>query len=281
MPRTQILITRPRHQTEDFARALRKADFEPVLFPTIDIRPSDDTTALDRTIARLACYDWVVFTSVNAVEMFFERVATISGSATTMQPSQSGGRLLRRAHPEHSELTLNDSDANLPRIAAIGPKTAAALEQRGITPDFVPQKHLAEAILPGLGDLRGRWVLLPSADIAQDTLPKGILQAGGVAHVVTVYHTIPAVPNPEGLSALQSGVDWLTFTSPSTARNFVTLTQRSGLDPFRLPGDPKIACIGPVTAKAVHELGLHVDVIAEPHTVDGMIQAIRAIGHRQ
>jgi uroporphyrinogen-III synthase len=93
--------------------------------------------------------------------------------------------------------------------------------------------------------------------------------------VITAYHTIPAYPDPNGIQALRSGVDIVTFTSGSTARNFITLVQNAGLDPFHLPGDPLISCIGPKTAMAVREAGFRVDVVAQDYTVEGLIAAIQ------
>ncbi|MFA5874549.1 MAG: uroporphyrinogen-III synthase, partial [Anaerolineales bacterium] len=107
----KILITRPRAQSADFGAALQMAGFEPVYFPVIEIRPVEDLTALDRALAKINCYDWVVFTSVNGVEMFFDHIVGANG---------------RSPLPD-----------NL-KIAAIGPKTAEALRERGIKPSFVP-----------------------------------------------------------------------------------------------------------------------------------------------
>jgi uroporphyrinogen III methyltransferase/synthase len=247
----RILITRPRAQTDAFADALKNAGFEPVFFPVIEIRPFEENVALDRAIEKLSCYDWIVFTSVNGVEAFFERMTL---------PSPLG----------------RGSGGEGVRVAAIGPKTAHSLIARGTTPDFVPDEYIAEAILPGLGDLRGRWVLLPRAEIARKALPEGILKAGGVAHEIAVYQTLPAEPDLAGLAALKSGVDAVTFTSPSTVENFVALVRRSGLDPISLPGNPKIACIGPITQSAAEEAGFVHVVVAEKYTSEGIVELLRS-----
>jgi uroporphyrinogen III methyltransferase/synthase len=123
--------------------------------------------------------------------------------------------------------------------------------------------------------LKDRWVLIPVADIAHDTLPKAIEAAGGVPHIITVYHTIPAEPDTEGLVVLKAGVDLITFTSGSTVQNFFTLAQAAGLDPLNLPGNPKIACIGPKTEKTARDLGFNVHRVAEPHTTDGLVATIQ------
>ncbi|MCJ7436121.1 MAG: uroporphyrinogen-III synthase, partial [Anaerolineales bacterium] len=162
----------------------------------------------------------------------------------------------------------------MPRVAAIGPKTAEALETRGVTPNYIPEEYVAEAILPGLGDLRNKWVLLPRAEIARKALPEAIAKAGGTAHEIAVYKTLPAQPDPEGLAALKTGVDWIAFTSPSTVQNFVEIIRQQKLDPFKLAGNPKIACIGPITEQAAYEEGFEVNLIAEKYTTKGLINAL-------
>lgn len=241
----RILITRPRAQTEEFAQKLRSAGFEPVFLPVIEIKPIEDNAALERALSKLDCYDWVVFTSVNAVQVVFDR------------------------HPSFSR-----RDGSGVKFAAIGPRTAEALQARGINPDFVPPEYVAEAILPGLGDLRGKWVLLPRAEIARKVLPEAICEAGGIAHEIAVYKTIPAEPESQGLAALKSGVDIITLTSSSTVRNFTAIARANGLDPLSLPGNPVFACIGPVTEQTAREEGLINLVTAREFTTWGLIEVI-------
>jgi uroporphyrinogen-III synthase len=245
----RVLITRPRKQASAFADALQKIGLEPVFFPTIEIKPVADNTCLDGALSQLDSYDWLILTSGNAAAMILKRMA---------------------------DLGIDSPPKDL-RVAAIGPKTAARLKAKGIQPDFVPNQYVAEAILPGLGDLRDRWVLLPMADIAHDTLPDAIQNVGGNVHRVTAYHTLPAELDTEGFSALEAGVDIITFTSGSTARNFCTLVGNAGLNPLQLPGEPKIACIGPKTEREASELGFKVDIVAESHTTDGLITAIQSL----
>ncbi|KAF0106392.1 MAG: uroporphyrinogen III methyltransferase / synthase [Anaerolineaceae bacterium] len=258
----KVLITRPRSQADSFANALAEIGFEPVYFPVIEIRPVEDLTALDKALSEIGRYAWVVFTSVNGVEVVFDVIAR---RGTPKQSPKTSGGLLR----------FTRSDTTL-RVAAIGPKTAEALQKRGVTPDFVPEEYVAEAILPGLGDLRGKWVLLPRAEIARKALPKAIAEAGGVAHEIAVYQTVPALLDPDGLAALKSGVNVVTFTSPSTVENFVEIARRAGLDPFHLPGNPKIACIGPITQKAAEEAGFVDLVTAEVYTTEGLVTLLRS-----
>jgi uroporphyrinogen-III synthase len=244
---TRILITRPRRQAQEFAAALRTAGAEPVFFPTIEIRPLEDPSALDRALLQLSCYAWVVLTSVNGVTSVWERLAALG------LPGLPHGV----------------------RVAAIGPKTAAALQARGVQPDFVPDEYVAEAVLPGLGELDGRWVLLPRADLARPALAQAILAAGGIAHAVTAYRTLPASPDPEDLQALREGVDIVTFTSSSTVRNFVALVQEAGLDPLHLPGEPLIACLGPITAATAVENGFTVSLVAAEYTTSRLLAALQ------
>ncbi|HSL28853.1 MAG TPA: uroporphyrinogen-III synthase [Anaerolineales bacterium] len=244
----RILITRPRAQAEGFAQKLRAAGFEPVYFPVIKIQPIENNVALERALGKLDCYDWIVFTSVNAVEVVFDG---------------------------HSPLILKvGSGVN---FAAIGPKTAEALEAHGVHPDFVPKEYVAEAVLPGLGDLRGKWILLPRAEIARKALPEAICEAGGIAHEIAVYRTLPAEPDPDGLVALKAGVDVITLTSSSTVHNFMSLARAHGLDPLRLPGNPLFACIGPVTEQTAREEGLVNLMTAREFTTEGLVEAINNV----
>jgi uroporphyrinogen III methyltransferase / synthase len=243
----RILITRPRAQAGDFAEKLRSAGFEPIFFPVIEICPVEHNVALERALAKWECYDWIVFTSANAVDVVF--------------------------HNRALSFLKRDVGAGV-KVAAIGPKTAEALQARGIIPDFVPEEYVAESILPGLGDLHGRWVLLPRAEIARKALPEAIFEAGGIPHEITVYKTLPVQPDPDGLAALNAGVDWITFTSPSTVRNFVEILRQQNLDPFQLPGRPAIACIGPITEQAARQEGFEVALVAEQYTTDGLVNEI-------
>src|SRR5215207_5587973 len=236
----RILITRPRAQADDFAERLRSAGYEPIFFPVIEIKPIENNVALERALSKLECYDWLVFTSINAVDVVFRQLHALS----------------------------------LPQVAAIGPKTAEALQARGITPDFVPNEYVAESILPGLGDIRGKWILLPRAEIARKALPEAIFEAGGVPHEIAVYQTLPVQPEPGGLAALKSGEDIVTLTSPSTVQNFAAIARQNGLDPLSLAGNPVYACIGPITEQAAREEGLLNLVVAKEYTTEGLIEVI-------
>ena len=145
----RILVTRPREQANEFVENLRVAGFEPICFPVIEIRPMDDTYSLEQALKNINKYEWIVFTSVNGVGVVFERYARL--------------------------LLANDLKV---KFAAIGPKTADALKMRGVTPDFVPDEYVAESILPGLGDLKNKWVLLPHAEIAAQSIARSDCRGG-------------------------------------------------------------------------------------------------------
>ncbi|MBI5934403.1 MAG: uroporphyrinogen-III synthase [Chloroflexi bacterium] len=238
----KVLITRPRAQADDFADKLRVAGFEPIYFPVIEIRPIENNAELEIAIKNIQKYDWVVFTSVNAVDVVLKSSAS--------------------------------SVFSVVRIAAIGPKTAEALRKHNIESDFIPDEYVGEAIMSGLGDVKNKWILLPRAEIARAELPEAISKAGGIAHEIIVYRTLSAEVNKEGLAALKSGVDVVTFTSVSTVENFVAIAKQNGLDPLNLPSNPLFACIGSVTELAAREMGFQNIVVAKKYTTDGLLEAI-------
>ena len=242
---THVLITRPRAQSNSFGEALQSAGFEPIYFPVIEIRAVKNNAELDDAIKNIQKYNWVVFTSVNAVDVVFE--STVG--------------------------------ATLPRIAAIGPKTADALRKHNIEPDFIPNEYVAEAILPGLGDLHRKRVLLPRAEIAREELPKEIVKAGGIVHEIVVYQTLPTEVDMNGLNALKSGVDVITFTSASTVQNFAAIMRQNNLNLLDLPNNPLFACIGPITEQAAREERLTNLVVAKEYTTDGLVEVIQRCKH--
>jgi uroporphyrinogen III methyltransferase/synthase len=241
----RILVTRPRTQADSFCDGLKAAGFEPIYFPVIEIRPIGNNAELDQALKIINKYDWIVFSSANAVDVVFEEG----------QP---------RGLP-------------LPRMAAIGPKTADALRKHQLEPDFVPEEFIAEAILPGLGDLRGKRVLFPRAEIARKELPEAIVNAGGTVHEIPVYKTVPTQPNPEGLAALKSGVDVITFTSASTVENFIAIARQNKLDPLNLPKNPLFACIGPITEQAARAEVLTNLIVAKEFTTDGLVKILSSL----
>jgi uroporphyrinogen-III synthase len=243
----RVVVTRSESQAEELCDHLRDLGAEPILFPVIAIVPPEVGGPLDQAIARLSDYDWIVFTSVNGVEHFWRRL---------VEAGRSWGE--------------NGLD-ELPfrgKVAAIGPATAEALRQHGAPVHLMPGEYRAEAILDAIGDVAGQRMLLPRADIARPALADGLRADGAQVDDVPAYRTVPGEPPRDAFEALCAGVDVVTFTSSSTVRNFVSLTR--GLN----YGEPLIACIGPVTAATVRELGLRVDVVAEAYTIDGLLESL-------
>jgi len=245
----RVVITRPISQSEELAESLTAAGFEAILFPVIEIQGEADKHALDQALNQLHQYDWVIFTSVNGVRLFFDRL-------------------------QERNLPFPVTGSTPLKVAAIGPKTAQAIQQRGVSVDWVPPEYVAEAILPGLGDLNGKWVLLPRAKIARQALPVAIQKAGGIVHEIALYQTRLAKVDQKSLAVFSQGVDWITFTSPSTVHHFIEVLEGHQIAPFHLVGNPKIACIGPITAQAARAAGFHVDLVAKQYTTLGLVKAL-------
>lgn len=241
----RVMITRPRHQSQPLAALLESRGAIPLSVPAIEIAPMEDFAELDRALSQLGSYHWVVFTSVNGVEAVCQRLRTLGlGIPSTL------------------------------RVAAIGPKTAAGLVAFDISTDFVPDEYVAEAILPGLDPKPGNRILLLRADIARPTLAEAIRQAGAVADDISVYRTIAASVDEQVLAEIQRGAQVLVFTSSSTVIHFLGLLERLGIKPKAFPGDPLIACIGPITAATAEAAGLRVDVIPGSYTIEGLVSAL-------
>jgi uroporphyrinogen-III synthase len=245
----RILVTRPRAQATDLCERLSAQGATPIVFPTIEIAPLQDYGVLDHAIRDLSSYQWIIFTSVNGVEAFWDRLAIV-------------GAGLALAHLATQ------------RIAAIGPATAGALRSHGAAATLIPDEYIAEAIVDGIGDVRGQRILLPRADIAREALAIELAKRGAIVDEIAAYRTLPAQPDPIGLAELRRGVDVITFTSSSTVRNFVALAGRE-------IGQALIACIGPITASTARELGLRVDVMATEYTMDGLVAALTKYFEKQ
>lgn len=241
----RIVVTRTRQQAPQLADRLRHLGAKPILFPTIRIAPIEDTKELDAAIQDLQSYDWVVFTSVNGVDVFQQRFAAMGCDADHL----SG-----------------------PRFAAIGPATGEALAEIGISPDFIPDEFVAERIAQGLGNVEGQRILLPRAEQARATLAILLRDAGAQVDELATYRTVEAKLEPDAAMEL-SRADFITFTSSSTVRNFVTLLGGQELAASRV-SNARIACIGPITARTARELGLEPDIVADIYTMDGLVDAL-------
>jgi uroporphyrinogen III methyltransferase/synthase len=244
----RIAVTRPREQASGLVRALEALGAEVVAAPTIRIQPLPDLAALRAALAELPRYAWVIFTSQNAVDIVCDRLP---------------------------EWGLSPRDLARAAVAAIGPATAAALQQRGVTPAVVPERFVAEAVVAALarrGALRGQRVLLPRAREARDALPAGLRDLGAVVDVVPVYETVRAAGDGGALAQdiLAGRLDAITFTSSSTVRHFVDLVGAAAATSGRFAA----AVIGPVTAATARELGIGIAVEAEPYSVPGLVDAL-------
>lgn len=238
-----MLVTRPRKDFHAFARLLEAQGAIPISFPTIEIRPTVQTDLLKSTLQQLHRFDWLILTSANAVKVLSDHIT--SGS---MPPSL--------------------------KLAAVGPKTANSALQLGWRVIHIPEKYVAEAILPGLGNLTGLRVLLARGDLARPELPESIRHRGGQVTELFVYRTLPASEDSEGLYEIRRGMDVLTFTSSSTVHNFVTLMRLAQMNPNDLPGSPIYAYIGPVTARTAKDYKLAIDVVADIYMLEGMIDSL-------
>ncbi|NNF03691.1 MAG: uroporphyrinogen-III synthase, partial [Rhodothermales bacterium] len=220
--------------------ALEQLGAEAIRCPAIAFEPMSDARPLRNRLDHIADYDWIVFTSSNGVRFFADAWSD-------------------RALP--AEL----------RIAVVGSSTAEAAAAALRRPDLIPDRFDAEHLLDALGEVRGRRILLPQAEAARPTLADGLAGRGAEVDAVPIYRTVAGDPSATVLEDVRRGVDALTFTSPTTAVYFAELL---GADALRVAASAAIVCIGPVTAAAVRELGWSVDAVAEPHTVDGLVEAV-------
>lgn len=246
----RILVTRSREQASVLSEKLEQLGAEAWEYPTIKIQETEDLGSLDRAVANAGGYDWIIFTSVNGVKAFFNRL--------------KAQRLDIRS--------LNDA-----KICAIGPKTAEALEERGLLVDVMPEVFRAEAVVAALeGRIQaGDKVLLPRADLARQVLVDSLQQLGAQVDEIIAYQTVLADNSDTELllEKLQAGeMHIITFTSSSTVTNFLQLIGEHR----QLLEGVTIACIGPITAETAEKNGLHVDICAQQYTIDGLVDAIVA-----
>ena len=244
----RVLVTRTRTQAGALSSMLSHMGALPIELPTIEIRPPDDFGELDGALRRLGAYDWVIFTSVNAIQAVFDRLGALG---------------------------LDTRAFGTARVAAIGAATAAGLRKHGIVTDFVPESFVSDALVDGLKGrgLDNSKVLLPRADIAPRALNRGLSDLGAEVEEVTAYRTVaPQDSRTRVADVLAEGIGIATFTSSSTVRNLCGLLE-GNLD--RLAG-ATIACIGPITAATAVELGLRVDMVASKHTIAGLVDCLES-----
>ncbi|MDR7545175.1 MAG: uroporphyrinogen-III synthase [Armatimonadota bacterium] len=241
----RILVTRPRAQSRPLVRRLQALGAEAHVVPAISIEAPRAGGPLDQALLGLGDYDWVVVTSANGARACISRAGSLGV----------------------------DLSATPPRWAAIGPATARVLRRAGVAVAMTPSRFLTEAIADELHDVRGRRILLPRTEAAPPGLAEALRRRGAAVDEVAAYRTVLAPTRSQArLCALLDGrgVDTVIFTSASTVRGLL-----------RLLGDRRdalrqmdIACIGPVTAAAVRQEGFDPSVVAEEHTVQGLVSAL-------
>ncbi|RKD23870.1 hypothetical protein BEP19_05430 [Ammoniphilus oxalaticus] len=242
------VVTRARSQASDLVARLEELGSTVIEFPLIELKPASDSTALQQAIQELARFDWIVFTSVNGVNFFAEKMA-------------ESGRSFREIEA---------------KIGAVGPKTAEAITKHGKTTELVADDYQASGLLKTLRPIlaAGQQVLLPRGNMAKADLPDGLRSWGvDVTEAITYENALSSKGKETVLKQLKAGrVDLITFTSSSTVLNFLHLMSEEPLD--QLLKDVKIACIGPVTETTAKEQGLQVDTVAKRYTIDGLIEVI-------
>jgi len=241
----KVVVTRAREQASEFSDLLKEAGAHVVEFPTIEIVPPEDWSPVDQAIAALEVYDWIIFTSVNGVRFFIQRL---------------------RERGRNLELLKKK------KICAIGPRTKRELQESGLEVDFTPSVYRAEEVANGLRTeaIGGKRILLPRAGAARKILPETLRRAGGIVNEVRVYSAV----RPSGSGAtleriLREGVDVVAFTSSSTVQNFMELLPKRDL----MDG-VTVAVIGPVTGDAANRYGLKPAIVAVDYTIPALVQAI-------
>lgn len=243
-----VVVTRAREQASDSAAMLASRGARVIQFPTIRIVPMPDYAELDDAVSHLSRYGWVVFTSVNGVRFFRQRLDALGLDARAL------GSV---------------------KVAAIGPATARAVEGMGIRPDLVPASYVAEGVAQAMLDLgmKGQKVLLPRAAEARDVLPRALREASAEVDVIAAYENVPSDEHREQvMEALEAGtLDCVTFGSSSTVRNFLASIP---LDELKKHPGVRFAAIGPVTADTMRSLGLNPDIQPEAFTIPALVDAV-------
>ncbi|NOY70189.1 MAG: uroporphyrinogen-III C-methyltransferase [Deltaproteobacteria bacterium] len=245
----RIVVTRARSQASDMVAMLSGLGADCIEFPVIKIVPPEDFSEMDSAISSIGQYDWLIFTSVNGVDIFLNRLFEKGKDARAL-----GGL----------------------GTAAIGPATAERMRSYGLRTDILPESFRAESVIAAFSgrDISGRRILLPRAAAARPVLVEELVKMGGVVDEIVAYNTVcDGAGADKVIEALENGtVAMVTFTSSSTVTNFLSL----------LPADRQktllegtlLAAIGPITAKTAADAGLAIDVEAETYTIEGLCRAI-------
>ncbi len=245
----RIVVTRSRDQASVFAEMLIDRGATPIEFPSIDVVPPASWAELDAALDALTSYQWVIFTSANAVRFFFERL-------------RSRGMDIRALRGNS--------------ICVVGPKTAEALERFSLKADLVPAEFKAEGVLAALGGVRvkGMRFLIPRAKVARELIPDRLRELGAEVTVATAYENVRPASDVDRVRKLfeEKKIAAVTFTSSSTVDNFVEML---GQKEYKgLVNGVAVACIGPVTAKTAERYGMRVDVMPKEYTIPAFVDAM-------
>lgn len=324
LSKIRVLVGRARHQAGALSAELRKHGAEVIEIPFIEIRKPKSFRPLDAALRNLHAYDWLILTSVNGVEAMWERLEKLKLDGTGSREGQHSIYVVskdREGHEFTFEPALSErsepkgaagganwiaaSAAAGLRVAAIGPATKKAIEQRGCRVDVVPKEYVAESVVRSLRRrVKGKRVLLVRAKVARDVIPRELRAAGAQVDVVEAYETVvPETSRRRLQAALKSQrrhPHVVTFTSSSTVRNFMALLggSRAALRRLRAVGGQSLprasrgecpphtpshappytriqmASIGPVTSATLREMGLRADISAKEFTIPGLVDAI-------
>ncbi|MBW1783043.1 MAG: uroporphyrinogen-III C-methyltransferase [Deltaproteobacteria bacterium] len=247
----RIVITRAREQASEFLRILEALGAAPIEFPTIEVRPPESWESLDRAINALDGYDWLLFTSVNGVRFFLDRLGFLKKDIRDLKGI---------------------------KIGVIGPKTADAWVHMGIRPDLMPDEYRAEAIVESFKKvgISGAKILIPRAAKAREVLPEQLRKAGARVDVVHAYQTVSPVHDTGRVRELlmRGSIDMVTFTSSSTVSNFVKMFEADGNQLQEWMEPVIVACIGPITAKTAEANHLRVSLMPPEYTIESLAGAI-------
>jgi uroporphyrinogen-III synthase len=252
MPRTvgalagrRVAVTRAPAQAADLLALLRERGAEALACPTIAVRPPESYAQLDAALRALDRYDWVTFTSANAVAAFADRLAVVGGTVPAAL-----------------------------RLAAVGLATARVLDERLRAPDFVPRTSLAEALGAEMDDVDGRRVLFPRGNLASDALGGTLRARGAVVDEVIAYRTVAGDGTGELAQLVREGaVDAILFMSASSVRHLLDALTPLAEASLLGPRPAAVICIGPETARAAAEGGLEVSAVAVEKTASGIVDA--------
>lgn len=251
----RVLVTRAAHQSKNFTRLLQEQGAKTHAVALIDIVAPDSWQPLDQALLQLEQYQYIILTSVNAVDMVYQRLQQLGREDVLAEESLAVG-----------------AD---PAWVCVGPKTAQALHKLGRRPDLQPDEYRAEAIIELLAarGVAGQRVLYPRAQLARPLIPRQLRGAGALVDDPVAYNTLPASGAAEKIKQLirDHALDVVTFTSSSTVENFVAAL---GADAVHLIDDLVVASIGPLTSATAQRLGLAVTVEAVDYTLEGLLEAL-------